>query len=83
MSKTVIFLISVVAIIIPIAIFFESVVMSRPSLVTYAMWVYFAVLCLIWGVYILRRSKFAGWLCVAVAVSQFALQILPFFADAK
>ena len=77
------FSISAVALIIPIAIFLELVVMSRPSVVTYAMWVYFAVLCLIWGVYILRRSKFAGWLCVAVAVSQFALQILPFFAKAK
>jgi len=83
MSKFAIFFVSVVALVIPVAIFWEFVVMKNPSSVTYSMWVFFAVVCLVWGVYILRQSRLAGWLCVAVAASQFALQLLPLFAKAK
>jgi hypothetical protein len=82
-NKFVIFLVSVVALVVPVAIFGEFVAMRSPSSVTYSMWVFFAVVCFVWGVYILRQSRLAGWLCVAVAVSQFALQLLPLFVRGK
>ncbi len=81
--KTGIALATVFAIVIPLAIFWECVIYKSPSILAYSMWIFFTVLCLVWGLRVMSRSRLAGWLCIAVAVSQFGLQLLPLFSKAK
>jgi hypothetical protein len=36
-----------------------------------------SVVCLVWGFYISRRSRFFGWLCVLAGVAPLVLMLLP------
>jgi hypothetical protein len=81
--KTGVALATVFAILIPLAIFWECVLYKSPSILAYSMWIFFAVLCLAWGLGVMSRSRLGGWSCIAVALSQFGLQLLPLFTKAK
>jgi cytochrome b len=43
-------------------------------------WILSIIICLGWGVYISRTSRFLGWLCVAVALIMIFFMLMPVVA---
>ncbi|MEI7534071.1 MAG: hypothetical protein WCK57_06840 [Verrucomicrobiae bacterium] len=72
MSKSSSILISLCAVFIPIALFvwFAASHSYGVPWLPFYLWVYGAVLCLIWGIYIFRRRWTLGLVCIVVALLQ-------------
>jgi hypothetical protein len=66
---------------LPIVMFFLGSLATRSSdifqLTLFSIWLLSTFICLGWGFYISRRSRLLGWVCVGVALVQFAFMFLP------
>jgi transcriptional regulator of nitric oxide reductase len=49
----------------------------------FSLWLLSAFVCLGWGIYISRRSRLLGWLCVGVVLVQFIFVFLPVTSHVK
>ena len=67
-----------IILLMPVAAFYIAWnVPAFSGLALLVFWILSIVVCLGWGVYVSRQSRFLGWLCVVVALIQIFIMLMP------
>ena len=78
-------IITILLLLLPVVIWLWIVQATRSSHTfqdgLFALWIASAIVCLAWGLFLIRGRRALGWLCVVTAVIHLVAAAWPFFSN--